>query len=187
MCFLGIVQHKRGISAITQIQKNSVTKDVTFAENKPFFEESYLQEESSLEDKISLHLGFTEINLATPKTLEKIGKSVPEIGKSAPKMNLTAPEKPPEHNEIAPEIPESSPKIYKEDGPTSPLLVYSRRRVEPKPMQVQESEPITGNESFLNSPSQNLPLTEFIDLDIPIAIRKGTRKRSEERRVGKEC
>ena len=43
-------------------------------------------------------------------------------------------------------------------------------------MQVQESEPITGNESFLNSTSQNLPLTEFIDLDIPIAIRKGTRK-----------
>ena len=71
MCFLGIVQHKRGISAITQIQKNSVTKDVTFAENKPFFEESYLQGESSLEDKISLSLGLSEINLSTPKTPKK--------------------------------------------------------------------------------------------------------------------
>lgn len=48
-----------------------------------------------------------------------------------------------------------------------PLQVYSRRKADPKPKPIQSSEPVTCTEKVCK---------DVVDLDVPIAIRKRTRK-----------
>ncbi|XP_071905634.1 uncharacterized protein [Coffea arabica] len=63
-------------------------------------------------------------------------------------------------------------------NPTTPLKVYSRKKVHiSEPVQIQESEPQSGTENSvpLCVQSDSAPC-EFNDLDLPIAVRKGTRE-----------
>ena len=95
------------------------------------------------------------------------------------------------HGDEEPKSPNSTTEPLSSLVPTSVTLnfpqfpkVYSREKAIPEPKQVQESDSYPGNEITVRS---NPPLhtqpgetsidsTDNLDLDLPIAVRKGTRE-----------
>ena len=165
--------------------------DVTFVENEPYSQSNnpHLQGESSWEDKEFL-LDFQSLapNLKSSKSDHTPNTEPNSKGKHA--SNGTEPEIDQEpnaeskvkhaSNEIEPDSALETELTKRKTGlnPTTPLKVYSRKKVPiSEPVQIQESEPQSGTEFLapLCVQSESIPY-EFNDLDLPITIRKGTRK-----------
>ncbi|KAL6334504.1 hypothetical protein AAG906_016056 [Vitis piasezkii] len=125
-----------------------------------------------MEDKDMFLLEFpksspSEPSNATQKESESHEKgqeisSTPQIATTVPKIAQTCPI-----------LDVGTTEKELEPIATKPLQVFSTRRVtEPRPMQVQTFEPTLGNEVH----NYSAPLDLHDDVDLPIAIRKGTRK-----------
>ena len=166
---MDIHQHKKSINvSILQL-----IFDVTFVETEGYFSVPYLQvETSSMEDKDMFLLEFpksspSKLSNATQKESESHEKgqeisSTPQIATTVRKIAQTCPI-----------LDVGTTEKELEPIATKPLQVFSTRRVtEPRPMQVQTFEPTLGNEVH----NYSAPLDLHDDVDLPIAIRKGTRK-----------
>ena len=125
-----------------------------------------------MEDKDMFLLEFpksspSKLSNATQKESESHEKgqeisSTPQIATTVPKIAQTCPI-----------LDVGTTEKELEPIATKPLQVFSTRRVtEPRPMQVQTFEPTLGNEVH----NYSAPLDLHDDVDLPIAIRKGTRK-----------
>ncbi|KAI3423529.1 Protein kinase domain-containing protein [Psidium guajava] len=142
--------------------------DVTFNENQSFFHSyHYLQEETPNED--SEFESLPPLPSTTSGPASSLSPSLSSPSTPSPPSPLSSPSSP---SSPSSSLPSSSSFSPLENEPTR-LQVYSRRmKLNPKPDQVPLSEPLSGNE--ITHPSSNEP--ELSDLDLPIALRKATRK-----------
>lgn len=159
--------------------------DVTFNENQSFFtSHHYFQGETPNEDR-----GFDEDSGFEPLPLLPSAPLNPTLSNptSSPSLSSPSPLSPPSPLSsplsplTGPSSP-SSPLLSSSSFPSSPskneptkLQVYSRRtKLNLELNQVPLSEPLTSNEITHPYPSSNE--LESSDLDLPIALRKATRK-----------
>ncbi|RVW74635.1 Retrovirus-related Pol polyprotein from transposon TNT 1-94 [Vitis vinifera] len=150
--FLGYSSTQKGYKCYNpSARKFYISADVTFTENKPFFHKSSLQGEISMMED-SPYESFEPLDLPHVST----------------------------HGD---EEPVSVPASVTHNFPQFPK-VYSREKVIPEQNQVQESNSDLGNEITVRSdpPLHTQPgetstdSTDNLDLDLPIAVRKGTRE-----------
>ena len=173
--FVGYSNTKKGYKCYHPPSKKFFTSmDVTFVENEPYSQSNnpHLQGESSWEDKeFLLDLQSPTLNLKSFKP-DHTPNSKGEHTSSEPEPEFEV-----EHasKEIEPDLGAEGKSGL---NPTTPLKVYSRKKVHiSEPVQIQESEPQSGTENSvpLCVQSDSAPC-EFNDLDLPIAVRKGTRE-----------
>ena len=165
-------------------RKLYISTDVTFAEGKPYFTEPYLQGKSSIiEDK-----DFFQLDLP------------PSSSSQSPSSPLVSNSRSTSVNEFISNTEPVSPVLFLVSPVLSPVSpeqdnrtldhtrygkgkVYSRKQgLAPDLMQAQVSNPISENEVTVSKPNfmplveHQLPETQTIDQDLPIAVRKGTRE-----------
>ncbi|KAJ9679119.1 hypothetical protein PVL29_021142 [Vitis rotundifolia] len=169
--FLGYSSTKKGCKCYNlQTRKFYISLDVTFIENKHFFPKSFLQGEISMMED-SPYESFQPLDL--------------------PHVSTHGDEEPESSESITPESPNFTTEPVSSHVPASVTCnfpqvpkVYSREKAILEQKQVQESNSNPGNEIMVRS---DLPLhtqlgetstgsTDNLDLDLPIAVRKGTRE-----------
>lgn len=142
--------------------------DVIFAENQPFFTQSYLLGETLIEDKGYPDLLLLDLPTKTPDIAQSKTETSSKFQNSAENISTCIPA------HIIENLGATSSPNSIDSGliAVTPFQVYSRRRPSvPEPVQVQQTEPQTGTESSLSDSSSLVD-----DLDQPIAIRKGIRR-----------
>ncbi|RVW51913.1 Retrovirus-related Pol polyprotein from transposon TNT 1-94 [Vitis vinifera] len=152
--FLGYSSTKKGYKCYNpSARKFYISADVTFTENKPFFHKSSLQGGISMMED-SPYESFEPLDL-------------PHV--------LTHGDEEPVSSSVPASVTHNFPQFPK---------VYSREKAIPEQKQVQESNLDLGNEIMVRSdpPLHTQPgetstdSTDNLDLDFPIAVRKGTRE-----------
>lgn len=169
--FLGYSSTQKGYKCYDPLSKRFFTSaDITFTEHVPFFSKSYLQgeksmmEDSPIEPIEPLPLPSLKFKPTESSILSKPNSSlnVPDLSQPFPN-SLSSP--------ISPKDPNPFPRFPQ---------VYSRRKAAPLLTQVQDSNPASGD-TVSPEPSSPLQSVEVLDetkcdLDLPIALRKGTRE-----------
>ena len=175
--FLGYSSTQKGYKCYNpSAKKFYISADITFTENKPFFPKSSLQGDISMMED-SLYESFEPLDLPHVST----------HGDEEPKSS-----EPESFESITPESPNFTIELVSSPIPTSVTLrnfpefpkVYSREKAIPEQKQVQESNSNPGNEITVRSdqPLHTQPgetstdSTDNLDLNLPIAVRKGTRE-----------
>ncbi|KAJ9680557.1 hypothetical protein PVL29_019775 [Vitis rotundifolia] len=174
--FLGHSSTQKGYKCYNpSTKKFYISADVTFSENNPFFPKSSLQGEISMMED-SLYESFEPLDLPHVSTHgdEEFESSEPKSSESiTPESSNFTTE--PVSSPVPTSVTRNFPKVTK---------VYSREKVIPKQKQVQESNSDLGNEITVRSdpplhtqPGENsTDSTDNLDLDLPIAVRKGTKE-----------
>ncbi|KAJ9674605.1 hypothetical protein PVL29_023880 [Vitis rotundifolia] len=169
--FLGYLSTKKGYKCYNpSTRKFYISADVTLTENKLFFPKFSLQGEISMMED-SLYESFEPFDL--------------------PHVSTHGDEEPESSESITPESPNFTTEPVSSLVPVNVTCnfpqvpkVYSREKVIPKQKQVQKSNSDPGNEITIRSDSflhtqpgeTSTDSTNNLDLDLPIAIRKGTRE-----------
>ncbi|KAJ1440468.1 Retrovirus-related Pol polyprotein from transposon TNT 1-94 [Sesbania bispinosa] len=153
-------------------------KDVTFNEQEGYFHQPYLQGESFREDKESSNSGFPILpdltDLIFEPKLDQIEAVTSETSQGSEAGQGIGQEKEAgQKSEINCEADQGDV----EAGKFGKKLVYSRKtKAIPGSSHVQESNSTPQKEVTIFSPVVQVEIETQNDLDLPIAIRKGTRK-----------
>jgi len=178
MCILRILNHTKGIQMFPPPSKRFfISKDVTFNEKESYFQ-PHLQGESVREEDESLMLSNIAFGPEIGTETERGIKPTPELA--------AGPEQTPQPIAGTEQVPKPTAEPAPNDGGKfGKNLVYSRReKAIPKSIHVQESNPLL-QEVITSNPINSNNSNEFVlnnseaqvdqNLDLPIALRKGTR------------
>ena len=159
--FVGYSSTQKGYKCYNPSSKKLyISADVTFAENAPFFSKSSLQGEISMIENNTCESFEPLKTLDLPDVPARMAEPEPNSSKL-------------ESSESPTNVSENFPRFSQ---------VYSRRKAVPELTQVQESNSESGNEITVRSdpplPTQSVETSADIigTLDLPIAVRKGTRE-----------
>lgn len=188
MCSLDAPPHKRVTNVTILKPEIFFFKDITFAENKSFFEATYLQGENNREDKTYELTDDIVFEPQPPLLKQKQDKQPPNQTSQLPQKlpnsvqpeiiqthNLFSESDLPCDNQPSPVQSQTEPNLISANSnlcPSEnlkigkstlslPLQFYSRRKVDSAPKYVQESEPPAGGKEVV---------TDLLNLDVPIAI-----------------